>query len=149
MIFPDTIPLLNPKPPKFSSSQTHALFHKIKKGSSPYRKVLDRNIDFLTTTRLVAWRKATGDNTVIIETMRNTFKLTNQNYILASDHDALVRFLTRKTTMNYQNHKIYPIQADRPEWAHRLNCWSCETKLGIFNIETLDHAVQNCPCLRP
>jgi hypothetical protein len=50
-------------------------------------------------------------------------------------------------TMNNQNHRVYPVQADRPEWAHRLNCWSCETKLGNYNIETLDHAVQNCPCL--
>ena len=49
--------------------------------------------------------------------------------------------------MNYQNQRVYPFQADRPEWAHRLNCWSCETKLGIYNIETLDHAVQNCHCL--
>jgi hypothetical protein len=54
VIFSDTIPLLNPKPPKFSSSQTHALFHKIKKGSSPYRKVLDRNIDFITPKRLAS-----------------------------------------------------------------------------------------------
>jgi hypothetical protein len=68
VIFADTIPLLNPKSPKFSSSQTHTLFHKIKKGSSPYRKVLGRNIDFLTTTRLVAWRKATGDNNLNIQT---------------------------------------------------------------------------------
>ena len=82
-----------------------------------------------------------------IETLRNTFKLTNQNDIPASDHDALVRLLTRKTTMNYQNHRVYPVQADTTEWAHRLICWSCETKLGIYNIETLDHAVQNCPCL--
>ena len=49
--------------------------------------------------------------------------------------------------MNCQNHKVYPIQAERPEWAHNLNCWACETKLGIFNIETLRHALQSCPCL--
>jgi hypothetical protein len=54
VIFPDTIPLLNPKPPKFPSSQTYALFHKIKKGSNAYRKVLDRNIDFITPKRLAA-----------------------------------------------------------------------------------------------
>jgi hypothetical protein len=122
VIFLDTIPLLNPKPPKFSSSQTHALFHKIKKGSSPYRKVLDRNIDFITPKRLAAWRKVTGDNTVSEEALRKNFKLTNQNDIPAGDHDALVRFLTRKTTMNCQNHNVFPIQAERPEWAHSLNC---------------------------
>jgi hypothetical protein len=59
----------------------------------------------------------------------------------------LVRILTRKTTMNCQNHKVYPIQAERPERAHNLNCWACETILGIYNIEMLEHALQSCPCL--
>ena len=147
IIFPDTIPLLNPKPPKFSSSQTYALFHKIKKGSNAYRKVLDRDIDFINYKRLKAWRNATGDNNVNEDSLRNTFKLANEHDIPAGDHDALVRILTRKTTMNCQNHKVYPIQAERPEWAHNLNCWACKTKLGIFNIETLRHALQSCPCL--
>ena len=34
IIFPNSIPLLNPKPPKYSTSQTYALFKKTRKGSS-------------------------------------------------------------------------------------------------------------------
>jgi hypothetical protein len=126
IIFPNSIPLLNPKPPKYSSSQTNAKFHKIKKGSSIYRRILYRDLDLITSTRQKSWRKTTRDHTVEMETIRNTFKSINYSDIPASDHDALVRFYLRKTTFNWQNHKIYPNQATRPEWAHRLNCWSCE-----------------------
>ena len=89
--------------------------------------------------------------------IRDTAKITKLNIyhissincsdIPASDHDAPVRFYLRKTTFNWQNHKLYPNQATRPEWAHRLNCWSCETFLGLYNIETLVHAVISCPNL--
>ena len=93
----------------------------------------------MTASRLKSWRKATGDNTVEMETVRNTFKSINSNDIPASDHYALVRLYLRKTTFNHQNHKIYPNQSTRPD---RLNCWSCETYLGQFHIETLNHALR-------
>ena len=101
IIFPNSIPLLNPKPPKYSSRQTHALFPKTKKGSSIYRKILDRDLEF-KTTRLKSWRKTTGDTTVEMKTVRNTFKSINSKDIPASDHDALVRLYLRKTTFNNQ-----------------------------------------------
>ena len=82
-----------------------------------------------------------------MKTIRNTFKSINYKDIPASDHDALVRLYLRKTTFNNQNHKIYPNQATRPEWAQRPNCWACETYLGQFHIETINHAIYNCPCL--
>jgi hypothetical protein len=77
IVFPNSISPLNPKPPKYSSSQTNAMFHKIKKGSSIYRRILDRDLDFITTSRQKSWRKSTGDNTVEMETIRNTFKSIN------------------------------------------------------------------------
>ena len=147
VIFPNTLPLLNPKPPKYSSSQTNSFFHKIKKGSSPYRKILDRGISFINSARISAWKKATGLAEVSKETLEKTFKLINHADFPAADNDALVRLYTRKTTFNHQNHKTYPVQTERPEWAHRLNCWACETKLGQFHLETIDHATQSCPCL--
>ena len=112
-----------------------------------YRKILDRDLDFMTASRLKSWRKTTGTNTVEMDTVRNTFKSINYSDIPATDHDALVRLYLRKTTFNNQNHKIYPNRATRPDWAHRLNCWSCETYKGQFHIETLDHAINSCPCL--
>jgi hypothetical protein len=42
---------------------------------------------------------------------------------------------------------LYPNQATRPEWAHRLGCWSCETYLNIFNLETPEHALIKCPLI--
>ena len=112
-----------------------------------YRKILDRDIDFMTASRLKSWRKTTGTNTVEMDTVRNTFKSINYSDIPATDHDAQVRLYLRKTTFNNKNHKIYPNQATRSDWAHRLNCWSCETYKGQFHIETLDHAINSCPCL--
>ena len=112
-----------------------------------YRKILARDLDFMTVSCLKSWRKTTGDTIVEMETVRNTFKSINSKDIPASDHDALVRLYLRKTTFNNQNHKIYPNQATRPEWAQRPNCWACETYLGQFHIETINHAIYNCPCL--
>ena len=56
-----------------------------------YRKILDRDMDFMTASRLKSWRKTIGDTTVEMETVRNPFKSINSKDIPASDHDALVR----------------------------------------------------------
>ena len=112
-----------------------------------YRKVLDRDLDFMTASRLKSWRKTTGDNSVEMESIRNTSKSINYKEIPGSDHEALVRLYIRKTAFNNQNHKFYPNQATRPEWAQRLNCSACETYLGLFFIETINHTLYNCPCL--
>ena len=103
-----------------------------------YRKILARDLDFMTVSCLKSWRKTTGDTIVEMETVRNTFKSINSKDIPASDHDALVRLYLRKTTFNNQNHKIYPNQATRPEWAQRLQFWACETYLGLFYIDTIN-----------
>ena len=100
IIFPNSIPLLNPKPPNQS---TNALFQKIKKGSSMYRKILDRDLHFMTASSLKSCRKTTGANTVEMDTLRNTLKSINYSDIPATDHDALVRLFLRKTTFNNQN----------------------------------------------
>ena len=68
------------------------MFHITKKGSSMYRKILDRDLNFITASRLKSKRKTTGDFTVEMETIRNTFKSINYADIPATDHDALVRF---------------------------------------------------------
>ena len=146
-VFPSTIPLYNPNPPKFTADTTITLFNKIKKGSSMYRKVLDRNLDFVTASRVDSWKKTTGEDNISPETIRKSFKAANDRDMLPSDNDSMVRFLLRKTIFNYQNHRIFPDQATRPEWAQRINCWSCETYLSRFNIETVNHAMYSCPCL--
>ena len=43
--------------------------------------------------------------------------------------------------------KVHQNQATRPEWAHRLGCWSCETYMNMFQIETPEHALITCPMI--
>ena len=56
LVFPMTLPTLNPNPPKNSSSTLKALASKIDKGSQKYRQILTKNIDFITTSRVESWR---------------------------------------------------------------------------------------------
>ena len=113
VICQNTLPLLKQKPPKFSSSQTYSFFNKIKKGSSLYRKILDRGLDFITNARITSWKKVTGLTEISKETLEKTFKFINHPDIPAADNDALVRLYTRKTTFNHQNHRTYPVRKPR------------------------------------
>ena len=130
--YPNSVPLNNPKPPKFSHSNTLSLYTNSKSGSKPYRRILDRKINFVDNRRVNAWRKALNSPDIDEAMVKNTFKGINDLNITAEHHDTLVRFFTRKTTFNYQNHKMYPNQANRPEWAHRLGCWAYEIQLNTF-----------------
>ena len=56
-VFGNTAPLLYPTPTMYSSSNVTNLMGKIKKGSQKLRKVLTRNQDFVTNSRLDKWRK--------------------------------------------------------------------------------------------
>ena len=145
--YPNCIPLNHPKPPKFSHSNTLSLYQKSKSGSKAFRRILDKNINFIDNRRVTSWRKALNTEDISEEQIRNTFKSLNDPNLSADYNDTLVRFFSRKTTFNYQNHKVYPIQATRPEWAHRLGCWSCETYLSTFQLETPLHALVECPII--
>ena len=145
--FPNSVPLLNPRPPKHSSSNTLELYKRTKKGSKAYRRILDRDINFITNTRVNSWKKTLNWQGVTKDLLNKTFKGINHPDLTAGDNDALVRFFTKKTSFNYQNHKSHPDQATRPEWAHRLGCWACETQLQIFNLETPEHALVTCPLI--
>ena len=51
-VFGDTALLLYPNPPRYSSSNISNLMGKIKKGSQKFRKVLTKNQDFNTNSKL-------------------------------------------------------------------------------------------------
>ena len=89
----------------------------------------------MDSKRVSAWKKALNTPDIDEIMVKNTFKGINDPNISAELHDTLVRLFSRKTTFNYQNHKIYQNQDTRPEWAHRLGCWACETQLNMFNLE--------------
>ena len=58
--FPNTIPLMNPKPPKYSSSTLENLVNKTIKGSKNFRKILSRGKDFITKKLINNWKKNLG-----------------------------------------------------------------------------------------
>ena len=94
---------------------------------------------------MTSWKKALNTDEISEVIVRNTFKSLNDPNLSAEYNDTLVRFFSRKTTFNYQNHKVYPTQTTRPEWAHRLGCWTCETYGNSFQLETPIHALVTCP----
>ena len=49
-VFGDTAPLIYPTQPRYSSSNIINLLGKIKKGSQKFRKVLNKNQDFITNS---------------------------------------------------------------------------------------------------
>ena len=55
--FPNTTPLMNPKPPKYSSSTLENLVNKTIKGSKNFRKILSRGKDFITKKLINNWKK--------------------------------------------------------------------------------------------
>ena len=145
--YPNSVPLNCPKPPKFSHSNTLSLYQKSKSGSKAFRRILDRKINFIDNRRVNAWKKALNTPEINEEMVRNTFKSLNDPNLSAEYNDTLVRFFSRKTSFNYQNHKVYQNQATRPEWAHRLGCWTCETYMNTFQLETPEHALITCPMI--
>jgi hypothetical protein len=138
---------MSSRPPKHSSSNTLDLYKNTKKGSKAYRRILDRDINFINNNRVNSWKKTLNWAGVTKDLLKKTFKGINHPDLTARDNDTLVRFFTKKTSFNYQNHKAHPIQATRPDWAHRLGCWACETHLNIFNLETPEHALITCPLI--
>ena len=55
--FQNSVPLKNPKPPKYSHSDTFSLFMNSRSGSKPFRRILDKEIDFVDKQRVNSWKK--------------------------------------------------------------------------------------------
>ena len=53
-----------------------------------------------------AWRKALNTSEINEEMVKNTFKGLNDPNLSAEHNGTLVRFFSRKTSFNYQNHKV-------------------------------------------
>ena len=108
LVFPMTLPTLNPNPPKNSSSTLKTLASKIQKGSQKYRQILTKDTDFITTNRLESWREALENENITTEHLRNAFKLAQWKHFDAGTKDYMLKFLTRKTLFNTQVERAYP-----------------------------------------
>ena len=108
--FPMTIPALDTKPLKYSSSSLRTFTGKIKKGSQKFRAILTRNADFIDETKLDAWKATLHSELITKAQLRNAFKLTCWKHYDAELKDKLLRLLTKKTIFNAQVERAYPGQ---------------------------------------
>jgi hypothetical protein len=144
-IFPNTIPCLDTRPPKYSSSNVENMMSKIKKGSKSYRKILTRQQDFITAARLNSWKTTLEDDELDTETLRKCFKLVHSKDFTSDQKDTMIGVLTRKTLFNNQHKYLYPAGIERPTWAEEDFCWDCKMETGEETDENLLHALWSCP----
>ena len=93
-----TIPALDPKPVKYSSSSLRTFTGKIKKGSQKFRALLTRDDDFIGDAKVEAWKATLQIEHNTKAQVRNAFKLTSWKHFDAELRDKLLRLLTMKTT---------------------------------------------------
>jgi hypothetical protein len=144
-IFPNTVPVLDARPPKYSSSNIENLMSKIKRGSKNFRKVLTRHQDFITTARLNSWKTTLDNDELDKETLRKCFKLIHNKDFTSDQKDTMISVLTRKRLFNNQHKYLYPAGMVRPAWAEEDFCWDCRMETGEENEENLLHALWSCP----
>jgi hypothetical protein len=82
--FPMTIPALDPKPLKYSSSSRRTFTGKIKKDSHKCRALLTRYDDFIDDAEVEAWRATLHSEQINKAQVRNAFKLTSWKHFYAS-----------------------------------------------------------------
>ena len=124
LVFPMTLPTMNPIPPKNSSSTLKALASKIDKGSQKYRQILTKNTDFITASRLDSWKEALDNNNITRDNLRDAFKLSQWKHFDAETKDYILKFLTRKTIFNTQVEGAYPNV--KPDWFTDVYSHTCK-----------------------
>ena len=142
-VFGDTAPLIYPTQPRYSSSNISNLLGKIKKGSQKFRKVLNKNQDFINNSK-IEWKKTLECNELEEETLRNAFKMIHKKEFTAPQKDSILRLLTRKTLFNYQHKHIFGPHQARPDWAKEDFCWDCKEEYGEDRKEDLLHDIWTC-----
>ena len=135
---------LDGNPPRFSSSSVKNMTMKIKRGSKPFRKVLEKTYDFLTADRLERWRRATRNMTISEENLRKAFKLISCKHFNAKQKDRILKFLCKKTIYNNQVEHVFVDQGQYPEWYESKYCNNCR-KDNILVEEDMFHANFGCP----
>ena len=146
VLFPLTRMDLDSNPPRFSSSSVKNMTMKIKKGSKPFRKVLEKTYDFLTGDRLDRWRRASKNNNISEENLRKAFKMISCKYFNAKQKDKILKFLCKKTIYNNQVENAFADPEQYPEWFVSKYCNNCR-KDDILVEEDMYHANFSCPTI--
>ena len=90
--FPMTIPVLDPKPFKYSPSSIRIFNGKIKKGSQKFHALLTRDDDCLDETKVQSWKITLQSERSSKQQIRNAFK-----HMDAEIRDKIFKLLTKKT----------------------------------------------------
>ena len=120
-----TIPALDPKQKKFSSSTLRTFTGKIKKGSPKFWAFLTRHDNFLDEARVQTWKITLQSDHITKKQVRNAFKLTFCKHLDAVIRDKILTLLTKKTIFNVQIEKAYSGQ--NSDWYTDPHCNSCQT----------------------
>ena len=132
VLFPLTRMDLDSNPPRFSSSSVKNMTMKIKKGSKPFRKVLEKTYDFLTGDRLDRWRQASKNNNISEENLRKAFKMISCKHFNAKQKDKILKFLCRKTIYNNQVEHVY-----QPSILHTLQNKDCPLFCLVYHMNIM------------
>ena len=92
--------MLYPTSLRYSSSNISNLMGIIKKGSQKFRKVLTKNQDFITTSKIEKCKKILECNELEEDTLRNAFKMVHWKEFTAPQKDKILKMMTRKTLFN-------------------------------------------------
>ena len=112
--FGNIAPLMNPRQPKYTSSNINNLMEKIKKGTPKFRKTLEKEQDFINNASMNKWKKTLQDENLDQESIRNCFKMTHWKEFTAKERDSLLKLLTRKTLFNNQHRRVFQ-NSTRPD----------------------------------
>ena len=112
--FPMTIPALDTKPLKYSSSSLRTFTGKIIRGSQKFRAILTRKDDFIDDASVQSWRNTLQSEHITKLQVRNAFKLTSWKHFDAEIRDKILRFLTKKTIFNAQIERAYILKQGHP-----------------------------------
>ena len=115
--FPMTIPALDLKPFKYSSSSLRTFTGKIKKCMS----LLTREDDFLDETKVQSWKTTLHSEHIAKQQVRNAFKQTTCKHLDAEIRDKILKLLTKKTIFNAILERAYTDQ--KPDWYP--HCHTC------------------------
>ena len=111
------------------------LFKKVKKGSRPFRRVLNRIQDFISKNKLKSWKKALKNEEVEQETVRSAHRTTNWTFFGTEVCDTRLRLLTRKTLFKKQIELIHN---------NNNRYYKNSKKANILIEEDLSHALAEC-----
>ena len=110
LTFPMTIPALDPKPLKYSSSSLRTFTGKIKKGSQKFHALLTREDDFLDET-MESYTPQLAHHQTTSEECIQAHQLETPG---CREKGQNPKFLTKKNIFNTQIERAYPDQ--KPDW---------------------------------